>query len=159
MFVKFRNEKKVFNFCMLLCTSRFAVWRRVWLLWCRVASSSSSQPLLCNIRINSCVWATTVAVAVVLLEQLSCLIKVLRVHLCYSLTQLANLSSHHNASKYTASSVQEHAENVVREPLSCTNHCVQPHNVLLLFCSDRSVDFRISSTSGCCLRRVHRSGK
>ena len=63
------------NFCMLLCISGFAVW----LLWYRVAgSSSSSQPLLCNICINCCVWATTLAVAVVLLEQLSCKLKLFR---------------------------------------------------------------------------------
>ena len=35
-----------------LCSHRIVLW----LLWCRVAGSSSSgQPLLCNICINSCV--------------------------------------------------------------------------------------------------------
>ena len=81
----FRN----ISFRMLLCTSHFALWGRVW-LWCRLAgSSSSSQPLLCNIcsdNSRSCryvAWATVI-----------CLIKLFRVHVRYSITQLANLSSH-----------------------------------------------------------------
>ena len=63
------SQNYLFTCEILSCTNH------IWLQWYRVAGSSSSQPLLRNSCINSCVWATTVAVAVVLPEQLSCLIK------------------------------------------------------------------------------------